>query len=312
LAEDFELRSVFARSYFFSLGKAGGASAQELAGEVWKLAGGRRFERLHVWPRDASEPGYRGYEPGTTEQSRAAREALLSAAADRQELPGDFALRAAEARPGEPVLDCTLVEPNEWWVGWHRARSVTSRWPGGLFDHPLPPEAISRAYLKVQEALCWSRLPVRAGEEFVELGCAPGGSSQALLERGLRVIGVDPALVDPRVAEHPAFTHLRKRAADVRRREFRSTRWLAADMNVAPQYTLDAVEAIVTHRQANVLGLLLTLKLLDWDLASEVDSWLARVRGWGYADVRARQLHHNRQEICVAALRARSLRRRKG
>jgi 23S rRNA (cytidine2498-2'-O)-methyltransferase len=279
---------------------------------VWRLAAGRAFDRLHVWPRDAGPPGLRDYEPGVNDDSRAARAALLAASAGRTELPADFAQRSPEGRPGDLVLDVVLVEPGEWWIGWHRVRSVASRWPGGLFDRPLPSDVISRAYLKLQEGLAWSRLPVRPKERWVELGCSPGGASLALLERGLNVIGIDPAEVDPRVANHPNFTHVRKRAADVRRREFREVRWLAADMNVAPQYTLDAVEAIVTHRQVNVLGLLLTLKLLDWVLAAEVDSWLARVRSWGYADVRARQLHHNRQEICLAALRARSLRRRKG
>ncbi len=311
LAEDFDLRSVFARSACFSLGKALGGDPQALAAEVWRLAGERSFDRLHVWPRDAAPPGQRGYEPGLDDASRAARAALLDAAVGRGNLPADFAQRSPEAKPGDLVLDVVLVEPGEWWLGWHRVRSVASRWPGGLFDRPLPRDAISRAYLKLQEGLAWSRLPVRPKETWVELGCSPGGASLALLERGAVVLGIDPAEVDPRVADHPHFTHLRKRAADVRRREFRGVRWLAADMNVAPQYTLDAVEAIVTHRQINVLGLLLTLKLLDWDLAAEVDSWVARVRGWGYADVRARQLHHNRQEICLAALRARSLRRRK-
>jgi len=311
LAEDFDLRSVFARAACFSSGKALGEDPAQLAAEVWRLAGGRAFDRLHVWPRDAGLPGQRGYEPGIDDASRVARAAILAAANGQPGLPADFSQRVAEGRPGDLVLDVVLVEPGEWWVGWHRIRSVASRWPGGMYDRPLPEGAISRAYLKLQEGLAWSRLPVRPGEQWVELGCSPGGASLALVERGAKVLGIDPAEVDARVADHPNFTHLRKRAADVRRREFRDVRWLAADMNVAPQYTLDAVEAIVTHRQVNVLGLLLTLKLLDWDLAAEVDAWLARVRSWGYADVRARQLQHNRQEICIAALRARSLRRRK-
>jgi 23S rRNA (cytidine2498-2'-O)-methyltransferase len=74
-------------------------------------------------------------------------------------------------------------------------------------------------------------------------------------------------------------------------------------MNVAPRYTLDTVEAIVTHREVNIRGLLLTLKLLDWDLAERIPEYLERIRSWGYAQVRARQLAHNRQEICVTALR---------
>ena len=117
------------------------------------------------------------------------------------------------------------------------------------------------------------------------------------------VVGIDPAEVDERVLALPNFTHLRKRGSEVRRSEFRRTRWLATDMNVAPTYTLDTVEAIVTHRSVTIRGLLLTLKLPDWRLAAEVPSYLDRVQSWGFTRVRARQLQHNRQEICLAALR---------
>jgi hypothetical protein len=33
-----------------------------------------------------------------------------------------------------------------------------------------------------------------------------------------------------------------------------------------------------------------------------VPAYLERVRSWGFNQVSARQLQHNRQEICVAAL----------
>ena len=155
----------------------------------------------------------------------------------------------------------------------------------------------------MEEALRWSRLPIRAGERAAELGCAPGGSCQALLRRGLLVAGIDPAAVDPAVLAQPNFLHLRKRGADVRRRDFRNVRWLMTDMNVAPSYTLDAVEPIVAHKQVNIRGLLLTLKLLDWKVADDVPEYLERIKSWGFPYLRARQLQHNRQEICVAALR---------
>ncbi len=104
-----------------------------------------------------------------------------------------------------------------------------------------------------------------------------------------------------RVAAHPNFTQIRKRGHEVRRREFRKTRWIVTDMNVAPRYTLDTIEAIVTHPEVNVRGLLLTLKLLDWRMADELPLHLARIRSWGFTDARARQLAHNRQEVCVSA-----------
>ena len=166
----------------------------------------------------------------------------------------------------------------------------------------LPPDAVSRAWLKMEEALEWSQLPIPRGARCAEIGSAPGGASQALLARGMEVIGIDPAEMAPSVLAHPKFRHVRRRAAEVPRRAFRKIRWLTADMNVAPVYTLDAVEAIVTYPQVNVRGMVLTLKLLDWELADHVPEYLERIRSWGYNMVRARQLQHNRREFCVAAL----------
>jgi 23S rRNA (cytidine2498-2'-O)-methyltransferase len=170
-------------------------------------------------------------------------------------------------------------------------------------------EVISRAYWKMLEALTWSQLPVVRGDKCVEIGSAPGGASQALLRAGLHVTGIDPAEMDEELLEHPRFTHVKKRAGDMKRREFRGVRWLMADSNVVPDRTLAMVEDIVTHREVNVRGLLLTLKLPEWDLAEHIPEYVARVRSWGFRYVRTRQLAFNRQEICLAALRDRTLRR---
>ena len=186
---------------------------------------------------------------------------------------------------------------------------MPSRWPGGVCEIEVPEHAVSRAYLKMQEALLWSRLPVASGDLAVEIGSSPGGSCQALLDRGLLVAGIDPAEMDEAVLAHPHFTHLRKRASEVKRREFRGVKWLMADSNVAPTHTLDSVEAIVTHADVHVRGMLLTLKLLNWELAAEIPAYVARVRSWGFEHVRARQLAFNRQEVCLLAMKSRSMRR---
>jgi 23S rRNA (cytidine2498-2'-O)-methyltransferase len=159
------------------------------------------------------------------------------------------------------------------------------------------------------EALAWSGLPIAEEDECVELGCAPGGASQALLDRGLFVTGIDPAEVEPVLLEHPRFRHLRKRSKEVRRTEYLDVRWLAADMNLAPNYTLDAVEAVVSHPGVHIRGLVLTLKLADWGLAEQLGEYAARVRGWGFRDVRMRQLASGGQEVCLVALRRKELRR---
>lgn len=344
LADDFDLHSMFARAYGFSLGKATGPTIEERARAVWQHASDRQFDGLHVWQRDLYEAGSRGYEPGPTELAMEAETAIRAAAegsgfrvqgsvvkpamlspevgvqgsgdGSRVTMLASAATGLARtakkqtsfqppntARAGQLILDCVIVEPSEWWIGYHRAAGIASRWPGGMYPLELPTDVVSRAYLKMEEALAWSRMPLKSGDLWVEIGSAPGGASQALLKHGLKVIGIDPADMDPAVLANPNFTHWKKRGADIRRREYRGVKYLAADINVAPNYTLDTVENIVTHPEVNIRGLLLTLKLLDWKLAEEVPAYLDRIRSWGYGQVRARQLHHNRQEVCVAAVR---------
>jgi 23S rRNA (cytidine2498-2'-O)-methyltransferase len=263
------------------------------------------LDRLHVWERDAAEPGEHGFEPGVSPLAEEIGQVIAAAAGE--EAPPVNRL----AKPGQRVLDVVLVEPNQWWVGWHRAAAPPSRWPGGVFPVDVPDDAVSRAYLKMAEALAWSRLPIEKGEHVVEIGSAPGGSAQRLLDRGCVVTGIDPAEMAPEVLQREHFTHVRARSKDLKRREFHGIPWLTADLNVAPNYTLDAVESIVTHRTTHVRGLLLTLKLIEWELAEHIPEYLERVRNWGFEYVRARQLSFNRQEICVAALRRRQMRRKR-
>jgi 23S rRNA (cytidine2498-2'-O)-methyltransferase len=299
---DFDLQAVFARSHGLSLGRAQGETADALARSVWELLGARPFRRIHVWQREEPRGDDRGNEPSLTPAACEARDAIVRHGSAAGVCAAEAADPQEPARHGDLVLDCILVGPSEWWVGYHRARSVPSRWSGGMIPLVLPPHAVSRAWLKMEEALLWSGLPIPRGARCAEIGSAPGGASQALLDRGLLVTGIDPAEMDPVVLAHPHFAHVRRRSTQLPRRLFRKIRWLTADMNVAPNYTLDAVEAIVTHREVNVRGLLLTVKLSQWKLAAEVPAWLERIRSWGYNVVHARQLRYNRQEICVAAL----------
>lgn len=307
LAPDFDIRSVFARTHGFSLGKVTGDVANELAAQVWPIVEGRPVNHIHVWQRDSAVPGGGGFEPGRTpladEVATLIRDAQPEPTAGRR-LPVN-----RTARSGEAVLDCCLVEPNQWWIGWHRATTLPTRWPGGVPSIEIESEIISRAYVKLAEALRWSQLPMAKGDLCAEIGSAPGGASQLLLERGMYVLGIDPAEMDEQILAHPNFAHIRARAAEVKHSEFSRVRWLLADSNIPPVQTLDDIEPIVTSDETHIRGLVLTLKLADWELAQQIPAYLDRVRSWGYKYVRARQLAFNRQEICVCAIKNRGMRR---
>lgn len=308
------LKPCFGRTLAVSIGRVDDADVTTASKQLWQLGGVQEALQplksldLHVWERDRAEPGEHGFRPSITPLAQEVAQSIWqSAPTDAVTIPAP-ALTAPSSR-NRWVLDVVIVEPNQWWVGYHRADSWIARWPGGLISLELPEHAVSRAYLKATEALTWARLPMAKGDLCAELGCAPGGSSQVLLDRGMKVLGIDPAEMDAAVMAHPNFTHVRKRARDMRRREFSDVRWLFADMNVAPNYTLDAVEDIVTHASVHVRGLVLTLKLLDWSMAAELPECAERVRSWGYRDVRLRQLASGGREVCLVALRSRAQRR---
>jgi 23S rRNA (cytidine2498-2'-O)-methyltransferase len=303
IAPGFRLRSVFARTWGYSLGKCAGTDDALLARDAWRLADElvrtETVRHVHAWPRERPLPGDEAYDGAADELAQTIGALLLARRPAEIQLPCVNLAAAA----GDVVLDCVLVERHEWWLGWHRAASPETRWPGGVPPIAMPARMISRAYLKMVEALEWSRLPIAAGDRCVEIGSAPGGSCLALLERGLLVTGIDPAEMDAAVLAYPNFTHLRGRAKDVKRGVFRDCRWLVMDANVAPNYTLDTLDAVLTEPGVAPDGLVLTLKITDPQLAETLPVVAERLRRHGYQNVRMRQLAFNRQEICAVVTR---------
>jgi len=297
LADDFELHSVFARTWGFSLGKVNGSDDLQRARDAWRLLGEQlpdeSIDLLHVWQRDRVLPGDEGYDGSADELARSLGALLIE---NRPAAGKPRIVNSAAA-----IGDLVLVESDEWWLGWHRVTTPETRWPGGVPPIALPPRMVSRAYLKIVEALEWSELPIQRGDRCVEIGSSPGGSCLALLERGLLVTGIDPAEMDPEVLAHPNFTHIRAIAKNVKRGIFRECRWLVMDANVAPNYTLDTLDGVLTQGGARPEGLVLTLKLTDPALAERLPAIAERIRRYGYRRVRMRQLAYNRQEICAVA-----------
>jgi 23S rRNA (cytidine2498-2'-O)-methyltransferase len=254
---------------------------------------------IHIWQRELYLPGTRGFEPGSTELV----ESLVGKIETMAQSRGRKITVNRRARVNEVVFDITLVQPNEWWFGYHVAGTPSARWPGGV---PMLAggEFISRAYLKLYEALLWSGIHINPDDVCAEIGSAPGGACQLLLEKGAKVIAIDPAEMDESIANHKNLKHLRCRGHEVKKRELKDVRWLIADLNVAPSHALDTIENIATNRHlGRLMGMILTLKLADWKLADEIPDWIQRVKSFGFQLVKTRQLAFNRREICMVAVR---------
>jgi 23S rRNA (cytidine2498-2'-O)-methyltransferase len=304
---DFELKSIFARAYGLSIGKAKDPSeifehARKLQAEQLNdLPEGRaRRMRLHLWERDAFAPGEepKGFIPDFVR-----RENLTKL----RKMPEFDSLFFQEeiAEPNDLVLDLIYLEADSWWIGYHRHTPQHSQFPGGKPEIALPPRAPSRAYLKLEEAILWSGITLKEDDIAVEIGSAPGGASFALLERGLRVIGIDPGEMSSEVLKFGSdrFVHIAKPAAMVERDELPDdVQWILLDMNVAPNISLNTVERIAPAFEESLLGVILTLKINEWKFADEIPKLLRRVEKLGMVRIRSGQLAANKQEICVVGL----------
>jgi 23S rRNA (cytidine2498-2'-O)-methyltransferase len=303
-------RGVFVRTAAWSLGKAAGGDSTRMLEQLTEavVATKQKYDRLHVWPRDRVPIGRFDFEPGVDEVSAVIAQLLAEG------LPTSHVLtRTANelAKPGERVLDVVLVDPANWWIGWHEVPKAAARgdsghllpttWPGGV--QPIVPTVpvISRAYYKAAEAIAWSGLSLKPGDLAAEVGSSPGGACGRLLELGLRVIGIDPGEMAEEILEHPRFTHIRARAGDIPRREFRGVKWLLVDSNVRPDQSLTTIENIINHRHSSIEGMILTLKLGGFEHADRIPGWIQRLKSWGAYDIRVRNLARGKVEVCMVA-----------
>lgn len=116
--------------------------------------------------------------------------------------------------------------------------SNSAPWPMGIPRLRFPAGAPSRSGLKLVEALATffdenellSRM--RAGRVAIDLGAAPGGWSQVLAARGLRVIAVDNGPIAQAVLDTQMVEHRREDA--FRFRPERPVDWMVCDVVAAP------------------------------------------------------------------------------
>jgi 23S rRNA (cytidine2498-2'-O)-methyltransferase len=214
-------------------------------------------------------------------------------------------------RIGDEVYSLIWVDDFLVFLGRHRHAGFMLTRRGNLPDRRLPPESPSRAYLKLEEAFSRFRPPLEKGQLALELGCAPGGATTALLNRGLRVLGVDPQHLDERVAARPGFIHRRKAVKYLTAEDLADLNpdWLVVDMGISPREALaELTHALKLLRTRFGAGLrlrqgFLTLKLNDWRLVPEIPAYLRRLEELGFHDLTPIQLGTNRREFFVRAAR---------
>ncbi len=215
-----------------------------------------------------------------------------------------------DVRAPYQILSITLT-PTEAYLGLSLARHNLSDWAGGERRFKREPEQISRAEFKLLEALetfgieppfDFGRNAPSAQDKFpggvvLDMGAAPGGWSRLMVEFGCQVVAVDPARLDPRLAATPQITYLGKTVQDylpTRQRFDLILNDMRMDARDSARLMVEAAAALKPGGQA-----LMTLKLPEERPAATAEHAL-KILQTGFAEVRARQLFHNRSEITVA------------
>jgi len=217
-------------------------------------------------------------------------------------LPGKVFSQKLEG-PGV-VLHWIVTDPGKVTLGLQELSRGESGVPGGAFHQVLPDRAPSRAWLKLEELSFFMRPPMQARDRVLEVGCAPGGMSKALLDRGCEVWGVDTGQMDDSVLKESRFHWLRMGVQSLRKEDLsHGYEWLVVDMNVRPEIAVDQILRILPFSERDLLGALLTLKVNDERAAEHLPRLIRVLRedtGLGrFPRFEARQLYANRNEIAV-------------
>jgi hypothetical protein len=216
--------------------------------------------------------------------------------------------RSVSGQEGRAVVTVVSRQGGAF-VGLHVHRAGLSPDPVGDPCLVVPTTAPSRAWLKLEEAMRIVEVPLDEHDVVVEVGCAPGGQTRALLDRGCRVFGVDPNAMDPRILKEPRFTHLRCSARHVQWSLLKNAlpgpvTAVVVDVNQRPQAALASVAELITRSRSTLCSAVFTLKLGEWSMLNELPRWRRRIEDLcgPQTTTTAFQLPANRQELTVVAL----------
>jgi 23S rRNA (cytidine2498-2'-O)-methyltransferase len=142
------------------------------------------------------------------------------------------------APPTAPLGSWTLIDANTIVA----AQRCSSPFRHGemIFaeNREAPP---NRAYLKLWDAFTTLGMRPAEGELCLDLGASPGGWSWVLHETGARVIAVDKAALDPRIAALPRLEFRKESAFGLAPDAVEPVDWLCSDVVCYPARLLTLV-----------------------------------------------------------------------
>lgn len=202
------------------------------------------------------------------------------------------------AKVNEKVIDSDSFHYEEMGKEFLQMPNPTSQFPWWNKAITAPEYAPSRAYSKIAEASIGLEKLLSPPNHVLELGSAPGGASLFLIERGLKVTGVDPAEMSVDIQRNSHFRHwkmpVQKLKEHLRTRPDRFE-ILVSDLNLGPRDNIKWVMELVNDLRPTLKKSIVTLKANREGDVKEIVN-LAKSLG---ESAQFRQLPSHHRETCL-------------
>lgn len=197
---------------------------------------------------------------------------------------------------GDQIISIFLTNKKVY-AGIASSSMNLSNWNGGMM-HCAKEGMISRAEFKLLEAMEVFHLDMSQFHTAADLGAAPGGWTNALLNQGLKVTAIDPANMEPELLKNPNLKHYKEMTQTYLTRGL-ETRF---DLIVNDMKMDVVLSASITNEFEHVLSdnglVIMTFKLPNKFTYLNIKHGIEELQKC-YDLVTARQLFHNRSEITV-------------
>ena len=184
-------------------------------------------------------------------------------------------------------------------VGISLAKQNLSKWSGGVTRYKIEKDQISRAELKLLEAVDTFDIDFSNKKRVLDLGASPGGWTRILLNKGLKVTAVDPADMDLRITANRNLTHFKMASQEYYTVNKQKFDVLANDMKKDPQ---DSARLVLKYSKFLNRGgiVIMTFKLpKDVKVVKRVINNTFDILKQKYFIKSAKNLFYNRNEITV-------------
>jgi len=195
-------------------------------------------------------------------------------------------LRFGEPAPTAPLGSWTLIDPQTVIASAQCSSPFPHGEPHFVEDKNAPP---SRAYLKLWEVFTVLGIRPEPGALCLDLGASPGGWSWVLQQLGARVIAIDKAPLEPRIAALPGIEQRAMSAFALEPSDVGPVDWLFSDVVCYPIRLFRLVEKFLAAGTAK--NFVCTMKFQGpTDFATQAR--FAAIPG-----SRLLHLHHNKHEL---------------